>query len=409
MEVPGFTAYVVKDPGGARVTRKGVTRWTGPKAEAAWFVELGGKGKLGVELRLRAGRGAEGLLEVRAGGRTFRVPYSETGRQGSLVRVGEVGILRPGWFSVRVRGLEKEGERFPDLLGLVLSGPPVKGIRFNKLPRRNCASVHLRFPLPKGERAAWFYNEVTVPRGKDPLWTYFEVCGFRRGYFGMQVNSSRERRIIFSVWDAGGEPVTRKRVKEEDRVRTLAKGKGVVVNPFGHEGTGMHSHWVYPWKAGRTYRFAVKAEARGRNTAYTGFFYVPEKGKWKLIASFLAPKDGKLLEGLYSFVENFGGRNGHLERKAYFGNQWIRTAGGMWVDLRKAVFSHDSTGGRERWDFGAGAEGDRFFLWTGGFKAGTARGGEVLGRKRGRKPPADLPFKELCPSWGGRRGEVLLS
>jgi hypothetical protein len=30
-----------------------------------------------------------------------------------------------------------------------------------------------------------------------------------QGYFGMQVNSPTERRIIFSVWDSGGEAVVR--------------------------------------------------------------------------------------------------------------------------------------------------------------------------------------------------------
>ncbi len=398
VEIPGFTAYVTGDPRGARVSRRaGVTRWRSPSARIAWFFRAGRPGWLEIALRLRAARGNQGLLEIRAGGKTFRVPFGGTPREGVLVPVGKVKLPKKGWYSVRVRGVKKEGPAFPDLLGLRLSGDPVRGIRYNRLPRRNCASVHLHYPLPKGTKAEWFYNEVTVPKGMDPLWTYFEVCGFRRGYFGMQVNSPKERRIIFSVWDAGGERITRKRVREEDRVRMLARGKGVKVNAFGHEGTGLHSHWVYPWKAGRTYRFAVRAEPRGKATAYSAFFYVPEKGRWKLIASFLAPKDGGYLDGLYSFIENFGGRNGYLERKAFFGNQWIRTAGGRWMELKKAVFTHDSTGGKERIDFGAGVKGNRFYIWTGGFKAGTARGGETLERKGGGRPPASLPCSASSP------------
>ncbi len=396
VEIPGFTAYVIGDSRGARVSRRGgVTRWTSTSARIAWFFEAGGPGTLEIALRLRAGKKDRGLLEVRAGGKSIRVAYGPTPREGVLLPAGKVRIPRKGWFSVTVRGLKREGTAYPDLLGLRLSGTPVVGIRYNRLPRRNCASVHLKYPLPKGERVEWFYNEVTVPRGMDPLYTYFEVCGFRRGYFGMQVNSSRERRIIFSVWDAGGERITRKRVKEADRVRMLARGKGVKVNAFGHEGTGLHSHWVYPWKAGRTYRFAVRAEPTGKNTAYTAFFYVPEAGKWKSIASFLAPKDGGYLGHLYSFIENFGGRNGCLERKAFFGNQWVRTADGKWIELKKAVFTHDPTGGTERFDFGAGVKGNRFFLWTGGFKPGTAHGGEVLERKGGGRPPASLPLKGI--------------
>ncbi len=393
VELPGFTAYILKDPRGARVSRRGVGRWKSPKAEAAWFFRAGGAGTLEMVLHARAGKGAKGLLEVRVPGRSFPVRYEAAGGGELLLPAGKWRVSRPGWIRVVVRGLRKNGDRFPDLLGLVLRGKPVKGIVYNHLPRRNCASVHLRYPLPKGIRAEWFYNEVTVPKGMDPLSTYFEVCGFRRGYFGMQVNGPRERRIIFSVWDAGNEPVTRRKVRKEDRTAMLARGEGVVVNAFGHEGTGLHSHWVYPWKAGRTYRFLVRAEPRGKATAYTAFFFLPEKNRWKLIASFLAPKDGGRLGHLYSFVENFGGWNGHLERKAFFGNQWVRTAGGKWIELTKAVFTHDPTGGTERFDFGGGVSGNRFFLWTGGFKDGTARGGEVFRRRGGGRPPAILPSR----------------
>ena len=42
--------------------------------------------------------------------------------------------------------------------------------------------------------------------------TYYMACGWHRGYFGMQVNSPTERRIIFSVWDSGGEAVDRSKV-----------------------------------------------------------------------------------------------------------------------------------------------------------------------------------------------------
>ena len=40
----------------------------------------------------------------------------------------------------------------------------------------------------------------------------------------MQVNSTTERRIIFSVWDSGGEAVSRGKVSDENRVMLLAKG-----------------------------------------------------------------------------------------------------------------------------------------------------------------------------------------
>ena len=39
-----------------------------------------------------------------------------------------------------------------------------------------------------------------VPEGNDVLGSYFMANGFAQGYFGIQVNSPTERRILFSVW-----------------------------------------------------------------------------------------------------------------------------------------------------------------------------------------------------------------
>jgi hypothetical protein len=86
------------------------------------------------------------------------------------------------------------------------------------------------------------------------------ACGWHRGYFGMQVNSETERRIIFSVWDSGNEAVSREKVGEADRVALVAKSPGVSSGDFGNEGTGGHSHLVYSWKTGERQRFAVTAQ-----------------------------------------------------------------------------------------------------------------------------------------------------
>ena len=103
------------------------------------------------------------------------------------------------------------------------------------------------------------------------------ACGFARGYFGMQVNSPTERRIIFSVWDSGTGQSAKNRtdVSDENRVKLLAKGENVVASDFGNEGTGGHSHLVYAWKTGQTRKkFAVTAKAEGdhaRTTPGIGF------------------------------------------------------------------------------------------------------------------------------------------
>ena len=59
---------------------------------------------------------------------------------------------------------------------------------------------------------------------------------------------------------------------------------------------------------------------------------------------------GKFLHGLYSFNENFGGQNGDERRVCEFGNGWIRTKAGKWIDLTEAKFTHDGHGKSERLD-----------------------------------------------------------
>jgi len=216
--------------------------------------------------------------------------------------------------------------------------------------------------------------------------------GFKRGYFGIQVNSETERRVIFSVWDSGNEAVDRDKVNPENQVKLLAKGEGVVASGFGNEGTGGHSHWVYPWVTGQTYRFLLHAQPEGEMTTYTGYFYLNNTNEWKLIASFRAPHDGKYLSNLYSFVENFWGTNGHKMRKAIYGNQWIITNTGEWIELNKCSFTHDPTGKTERVDYGAGVENGNFYLFNGGFVPGTAKYRDSFTRPLSKaKPAIQLP------------------
>ena len=96
------------------------------------------------------------------------------------------------------------------------------------------------------------------------------------------------------------------------------------------------------------------------------------------------------MRGLYSFSENFGGANGHLLRKARYGNQWIRTAEGRWIELTTARFSHDPTGKADRHDRFMGLEDGWFFLSHGGFVPGFTAYGESFTRPAAATPPTDI-------------------
>jgi hypothetical protein len=112
-----------------------------------------------------------------------------------------------------------------------------------------------------------------------------------------------------------------------------------------------------------------------------------------MIASFRAPKDGKYMGHLYSFLENFSFENGNQYRKGYFGNHWIKTPEGEWIELTKARFTNDATAkAKDRLDFGGGSENGWFYLWTSGFVPANAKLGDTFERPAtGRQPDIKLP------------------
>ena len=347
-----------------------------------FFVKVRKAGELRVQLQFKNKWALP--IRVSVGATVLKAVLPATSKFTTL-KLGKVLIADTGFVQITLSVPKNTARMQASIAGVLLGGTAVEQMHYNHKPRRNAASVHLKYPVADSVKTVSFYNEITVPAGFDPVHTYYMACGFARGYFGIQVNSEKERRVIFSVWDAGNEAVDRNKVGAENRVVLLAKGDSVITNDFGNEGTGGHSHFVYPWKTQTTYKFLVTAlaDSASQTTIYAGYFYVPEKQRWKLIASFSAPKDGKPLRNLYSFSENFVGINGQLERKALFGNQWIQNgANGQWSELTEARFSYDVTGKMgDRIDYGASVTNNGAFeLWHGGFKNATANYGQAFNR-----------------------------
>lgn len=392
LRVPAFTAYLDPDVNGARVSaRSGISGWTNPELRVLWFGQLNATGRLEAALTLRLPEGARSKLSLSVAGQTHEAVAQGAGTNWVRLDFGSFQITNPGYHRFTLDSRNPPGQPAGDLDALWLDGPAIQQAHFNLKPRRNAASVHWFYPVPKGVNVAAFYCEVTAL--EDPIWSYYMACGWHRGYFGMQVNSPTERRLIFSVWDSGNEPVDRRKVPEENRVQLVAKGDGVYAGDFGNEGTGGHSRLQYRWPTGQPQRFVVTAQpTNGPFTLYSGYYFHPEQKQWILISSWRAPQDGGWLRGLYSFSENFGGANGHLLRKALYGNQWVRTDQGQWLELTTARFSHDATGKADRRDRFGGVEQGQFFLSHGGFVPGFTPYGQTFHRPPTGRPPADLPL-----------------
>ncbi len=391
LRVPAFTAYTLPDADGARISeRDGVTRWTDPALTVNWYGQFKQPGEVTAKVVLRLAQDTKSKLKLTVAGQSREVTVTGKGSEAPVTaNFGAFTLAKAGFQRFALESLNEKGKPFGDLEALLLAGPANEGAHFNLKERRNAASVHLAYPTPAGTNIAAFYCEVTAV--EEPIATFYMACGWHRGYFGMQINSPTERRIIFSVWDSGGEAVDRGKVADTNRVKLMGKGEGVFSGDFGNEGTGGHSHLKYLWKTGGKQRFIVTAQPTNDTfTIYSGYWFHPDKKSWMLISSWKAPKEGGWLRRPHSFSENFWGSNGHLVRKALYGNQWIRTDKGEWIELTTATFSHDGTGKADRLDRFMGVENGEFFLSHGGFVEGYAPFGEKFTRPATTKPPTDI-------------------
>ncbi len=257
---------------------------------------------------------------------------------------------------------------------------------------RRGPSVHLGYAVPVADDIEYFYNEVTVPQASDVIGSYFMANGFAEGYFGMQVNSAQERRILFSVWS----PFTTddpKEIPEAQRIILVKKGAGVHAGEFGNEGSGGQSYMRYNWQAGQTYKFLLRGRPVADNyTEYTAWFFAPEEGAWKFVAQFLRPNTQTYLKRFHSFLENFIPSQGDLERQVNFSNQWVCDVNGNWHACEEAKFTADATARKQyRMDYGGGINKDAFYLRNAGFFSDyTAINSQFKLKSKGQKPLISL-------------------
>jgi hypothetical protein len=262
------------------------------------------------------------------------------------------------------------------------------------LPNGNAQSVHFGYALPKGETALWAYAEAKSLPG--PPTTYNCVLGFGHGYFGFQRKTAgpetKERVFIYSLWDNGYVKNDAKKVSAEELrdlvVTTVAKGEGVNASAFDHEGSGGHSDLPYAWKDNATYSFLLGVKADGDAAIYSAWVKLAETGQWRFLTSFRRPKTVAKIDGLYSFVEDWSGSYGQVERKCLYSNLWIRNSAGKWVALKEAKSSATSELGRK--DFNHTVEGNAVALITGGYSSTDGKRGVVLAVPAGKEPVVDL-------------------
>lgn len=346
--------------GSAEITKNGLSKWADLNSVISIFFRTGKAGELHVALKAKAISG-NSTVKISVNETDFSVNL--TGSENKTWFAGTVAISKPGYIKVDLQGISKTGTWFADVSDILIGGSATTGdIVFANDPEnfywsRRGPSCHLNYTIPDGNKE-YFYSELTVPEGEDKMSSYFMANGFGEGYMGIQVNSPTERRVLFSVWDPASGQTT-----------LVKKGDDVTAGRFGGEGTGGQSYMIFNWRSGTTYKFLTRGKPDGAgNTIYTSWFFAPESGNWKLIASWKRPNTNTYLTRFHGFLENFNPDEGYQERKAYWSNQWVRLAGGAWMEVTAFTFTVDATGkNKQRQDYAGGVENGKFFLRMDGF------------------------------------------
>lgn len=365
------------------ISRNGLTAWKNASVYTRTFFVTPKAGEVMISLTLKTSTPSILKVSLAGSSKEIKVPATTT---FITIPAGKFKLKNGGYHFVEIRSADPKNT---DISAVVLKGEGAEGAKANTSQYKSAPATHLSYPFPKDTLAEWFYNEISVPANAQPLHAYYMVNGWSGGYFGIQINSPTERRVLFSVWSTyhTDDP---KQIPEEYRVKLLKKGADVTVNDFGNEGSGGQSYWKFNWKAETTYKLLLQGKPSGDNTIYSAWFFDPATSKWKFMATWEKPKSGgKYLSGLYSFVENFGS-NGDDLFKARYGNQWVRTANGQWIELTQARFSTTADEVKHpRFDIGSGVEDGWFYMFSGGFQeVGTTKKGDVQTRPAKNIPPA---------------------
>ncbi|MEN2402765.1 DUF3472 domain-containing protein [Flavobacterium sp. MC2016-06] len=359
--------------GSNTITENGIENWTDSDEVFTVFFKISQAGTFQITVEESVEVYGKSELEFSINNETKKVKFTASKK---AVIAGTWAVNTAGYAALKIKGISKTGDRFPSINRLTITSPDYNN-KISYVPNnegnfyhwgRRGPSVHLNYQVPENTNAEWYYNELTVPVNEDKIGSYFMADGFGEGYFGIQVNSASERRVLFSVWSPFNTDDPNS-IPELHKIKMLKKGEDVHTGEFGNEGSGGQSYLQYNWKAGNTYKFLLHGIPQSNNsTNYTAYFFAPELDKWLLIASFNRPETNTYLKRFHSFLENFVPEEGDLSRKVLFNNQWVCDEKGIWTEINAARFTTDNTGAKEyRMDFAGGTDKGSFYLKNGGF------------------------------------------
>ncbi len=218
---------------------------------------------------------------------------------------------------------------------------------------------------PVGQAYDWAYQEVLVPRAFQHPADYYCTIAANSFYCGIQsvgrVGDNFNRTVLFSCWDSGNtdeDPnlpqYLRAKVYDYNHLGVSGHGGGE-----GSSGTIQLNNETYWWRSDEWVQFLVNArpenateieknhnsgeyeEHKVENTLVTVWYKMAKDSNWTYLATIREATKNQLIGSWYSFIENFGGGEGHEPHKVYYRHGYMRSAAsGKWYNRNKVGFSH---------------------------------------------------------------------
>ncbi|MBO9591841.1 MAG: DUF3472 domain-containing protein [Niabella sp.] len=392
----------VSIPVGYPESKGSISRWRNKDKRVSWIVyQKPGQYDLYFDNQVTAGKKLRFKLDVSS---TYPKPelkpvsrdlvFNGTGEKDTLHSI-HIQIPTEGYYKYTLTPVTDPEEAITITTLLFRTATPDGWVNF--INYQSTPSVHLSFSTtePTTKSYNWLYEEILVPEGQDPLYTYYMSLGFYRGYLGIQTNTPTERRVLFSVWDSK-DAEKDSSITKADFVSLVDKDPATTVKSFGGEGTGGQSFVTGAnWKTGKPVQFLMNVLPQENNSVVLSAWYQVANEGWHYIASWRAPHEKRFFDGFYSFLENYGYTNGQLRREAYYYNAWgVEAASGKWINFNKVRFSNTDGKTGQRVDYEQGVSSkypDRFYMAAGGYTPTLKTKNEmpVL------KTPPSLDFKKF--------------
>jgi hypothetical protein len=181
----------------------GLANWMSSESVISVYFHCSKSGQIEVSLKCKVPEG-KSHLKLTIDKHSFEVDVD--GNEYKVVKVGNFSIQHSGYVKFDMQGINKTGGFYADVSHLIISGELVDSQSISYIHEephkdiywgRRGPYVQLFYHIPTKNECDYYYNEVTVPEGFDPIGSYFSVIGFEDGYFGIQVEFKNNFFLLY--------------------------------------------------------------------------------------------------------------------------------------------------------------------------------------------------------------------